>query len=420
MAHSQEMTTAPASNSREPTAHKRVLFVDEDTHTVATLRSAFRRERVSWHTEFVQSGEEALAALERAPFDAIVSGLHIPSMDGPQLLALVRERHPEVVRLCLSEQLDDEVFLRAVPVAHQLLSKSCPPETVVEILERACSVGSLLQDSRVRQLISRLDALPATPRTFQELSAAIARPTTHTDDISDIVSRDQALAVKTLQLVNSALFRRSAAITSIPSAINFVGLEMLKSLALSACVFNALDAAPDTGRLLMDLQARSIRKARCARALLEGEHGADEAFTAALLLDLGQAVLALGAPERFAHLIGVARQRQLPWHELEPQYFGAGHAQVGACLLALWGLPLELIEAVAHHHRPSAVTHAHTTVLAAVHLADAIVEGTSNDSAPLAERLDGEFIARTEVARCLRTWQVDPGVDIRSLRMPGC
>lgn len=415
MADSKDMPAAQSSVSDpERIPLKRVLFVDEDTATVTTLRSAFRRERAPWHTEFVQSGEQALAALERERFDAIVSDLHIAHMDGPELLAQVRERHPEVVRLCLSGNLDEELFLRAVPVAHQFLSKSCPAETVLEILERACSLGSLLQDVAVRQLISRLDGLPATPRTFQELSAAIARPTAHTDDISAIVSNDQALCVKTLQIVNSALFRRAAPITSIPAAINFVGLEMLKSLALSACVFNALDAASDTGRLLADLQSRSIRKARCARVLLDGEHGADEAFTAALLLDIGQAVLALGAPAQFARMVELAHQRAAPWHEVEPECFGTTHPQVGACLLGLWGLPLELIEAVAHHHSPSTVPHVHTRVLTAVHLADAMIEGPA---APvrLTERLDAEFVSRPEVARWLRAWHVDPDADPRAL-----
>ena len=45
------------------------------------------------------------------------------------------------------------------------------------------------------------------------------------------------------------------------------------------------------GKLLQDLQARSIRKAHFARMLLRESRRADEAFTAALLLDIGQAVV---------------------------------------------------------------------------------------------------------------------------------
>lgn len=395
---------------------RRVLFVDDDAATVATLRGAFLRERSPWETVFVRSGEEALAELERDHFDAIVSELRMPRMDGPQLLAQVRERHPEVIRLGLSGELDDEVFMRAVPVTHQFLSKPCNPDTVREVIERACTLGAILHNQAIRQLISKLATLPATPQTFQQLSAAIASPTAHTADISEIVSNDRALCIKTLQIVNSALFRRTAPITSIPAAITYVGLEMLKSLALSACVFSALEASPVIARQLADLQTRSLRKARFAHALLGGQHGADEAFTAALLLDVGQAVLALGVPDKFEHMIALARERGAPWHEVEPECFGVTHAEVGAGLLGLWGLPLELIEAVAHHHRPSAVAHAQTRVLAAVHVADAIVEATADHPVRLLDHLDGEFMARSEVARCLKTWNIDVAADPRTLQ----
>ena len=396
---------------------KRVLFVDEDTTTVASLRSAFLAQRDALEAVFVSSGEQALAQLAAQPFDAIVSSLCMPHMDGAQLLGMVRERHPGVIRLCMGEADDDEAFLRAVPVTHQFLRRPCSPDTVREVIDRACSLALILHDPSIRQLVSRLDSLPATPQTFQQLSVAIARPTSHTHDISQIVSNDRALCVKTLQIVNSALFRRSAPITSIPAAITYVGLEMLKSLALSACVFTAIESSPQIHRLLSDLQDRSLRKARFAHSLLDGEHGADEAFTAALLLDIGQAVLALGSPERFEAMVSEARERALPWHDVEAKYFGAAHPEVGACLLGLWGLPLELIEAVAHHHRPSVIAHPQTRVLAAIHVADAAVDATSAGSTlRLNERLDASFIARSEIARQLSDWHIDVGADTRLVR----
>jgi HD-like signal output (HDOD) protein len=288
---------------------------------------------------------------------------------------------------------------------------------VREVIDRACSLAAILHNPSIRQLVSRLNSLPATPQTFQQLSAAIARPTSHTHDISEIVSNDRALCVKTLQIVNSALFRRSSAITSIPAAITYVGLEMLKSLALSACVFTAIEGAPHIHRLLSDLQDRSLRKARFAHSLLDGEHGADEAFTAALLLDVGQAVLALGSPERFEAMMTEARERGLPWQDVEGNYFGASHPEVGACLLGLWGLPLELIEAVAYHHRPSVIANPQTRMLAAIHVADAAVDATTAGSAlRLTERLDASFVARSEVARQLSEWHIDVGADTRLVR----
>jgi hypothetical protein len=127
--------------------------------------------------------------------------------------------------------------------------------------------------------------------------------------------------------------------------------------------------------------------------------------------------LALGSPAPFEAMMREARECALPWHELEAQYFSATHPEVGACLLGLWGLPLELIEAVAHHHSPSLVLHGASRVLTAIHVADAVVDAAAAGSPlRLQERLDAPFIARPDIARQLADWHIDVGADTRLVR----
>jgi HD-like signal output (HDOD) protein len=390
---------------------RRVLLVDAAPAALAQLQQALQQQRSQWDTVAAVSAAAALASLSQKRFDAIVCDIGAPTMDGAQLLAQVRDRHPNVVRLCLSNTVDGDAFLRAVPVTHQFLSKPCNVENLCDVLDRICSLRDILQHPAIHALIGNLKALPATPQTFQALSDAIAKPNAHTADITQIVSQDTALSVKVLQLANSAFYRRGAPVTSIQAAISYAGLEMIKSLALSACVFSALDASPAAVGRLQDLQGRSLRKAHFARMLLRESRHADEAFTAALLLDIGQAVLALSAPEKFERMIELARSSGRGWHEVEPEVFGAAHPEVGAYLLGLWGLPLDLIEAVAYHHTPSRVQHANTSVLAAVHVADAIVDATADRPAKLLDRLDASFVARTGVSRCLTAWNIHIDAD---------
>jgi HD-like signal output (HDOD) protein len=110
-------------------------------------------------------------------------------------------------------------------------------------------------------------------------------------------------------------------------------------------------------------------------------------------------------------MIELARSTGRAWHDVEPEVFGAAHPEVGAYLLGLWGLPLDLVEAVAHHHTPSRVQHANTSVLAAVHVADAIVDATADRPAKLLDRLDASFVARTGVSRCLTAWNIHIDAD---------
>lgn len=392
----------------------RLLFVDDDPLALEQIRREINHARLHYDVVFVDSGKGAQAALEGGEFDAIICDLRMPGMDGPELLATVRNQYPQVVRVCMSGAVDDADLMRAMPVTHQFLSKPVVGESLREVVDRACSLNSILHHQGIRTLVGRLNTLPATAQTFQDLSDAMTQPNTHTADISRIVSKDTALCVKTLQIVNSSFFRRRQPITSIQAAVTFVGMEMIKSLALSACVFNALDASPAAFTLLRGLQARSIRKAHFARSLLKDSRHADEAFTAALLLDVGQAVLALCAPEMFAEVIRIARESHRPWHEVEKEAFGVAHPEVGAYLLGLWGLPLDLIEVVAYHHTPSHVKHAQTAMLAAVHVADAVIDATADQPEKLLNKLDAAFVARTAVNRCLTEWDIDPDEDVRT------
>jgi HD-like signal output (HDOD) protein len=116
----------------------------------------------------------------------------------------------------------------------------------------------------------------------------------------------------------------------------------------------------------------------------------------------------------FAEVMQIARETNRPWHEVEKEAFGVAHPEVGAYLLGLWGLPLDLIEAVAYHHTPSKVKHAQTAMLAAVHVADAVIDATADQPEKLLNKLDAAFVARTGVNRCLTEWDIDPDGDVRT------
>ena len=77
-----------------------------------------------------------------------------------------------------------------------------------------------------------------------------------------------------------------------------------------------------------------------------------------------------------------------PSHELEAEMLGVTHAEVGAYLLGLWGLPYPIIEAVAYHHNPSAALERTFDIPTAVSVANALVEEmTENRTIGIAEHL---------------------------------
>ncbi len=78
-------------------ARGRILFVDDEPNVLEALRRALRGKRDVWEMDFVCSGEEALRAHERNPFDVVVTDMSMPGMNGFELAqALARLMHRPV------------------------------------------------------------------------------------------------------------------------------------------------------------------------------------------------------------------------------------------------------------------------------------------------------------------------------------
>lgn len=113
-------------------SRKRVLFVDDEQEVLEGLRNLLRRNRHEWDMVFALGGYEALAELSRGTVDVVVTDMRMPGMDGAQLLAQVKTVSPSTARLVLSGHAEKEAILRALPVAHQFLSKPCGGGTLLE------------------------------------------------------------------------------------------------------------------------------------------------------------------------------------------------------------------------------------------------------------------------------------------------
>ena len=93
---------------------------------------------------------------------------------------------------------------------------------------------------------------------------------------------------------------------------------------------------------------------------------------AGLLHDVGRLVLYSQAPEQALEVFEAYRRGGTLLREAEVQVLGYDHAQIGEGLLLAWHYPLNLVEAVACHHRPQSAGAFHTEA-ALVHLADHLV-----------------------------------------------
>ncbi|MBL9038234.1 MAG: HDOD domain-containing protein [Archangium sp.] len=372
----------------------RILFVDDDRGVLDGLQNILRKHRHQWDMVFVLGGEAALDELQRASFDVVVSDMRMPGIDGPAVLRKVKDAHPGAARIVLSGNADPEAVARALPVTHQFMSKPCDAAVLRDLIDRTCRLSQLLRGEAIRRVVGRLDTLPSAPAAYWELTQAVANPDTSIDDLARIVQRDPAMSVKVLQLVNSAYFGLARRMTSIQEAVAYLGVELLKSLALTVHVFERMEQKhlDLEGFSVSVMQERALLTARVAKRVVTDAKCADEAFTAGLVHDIGKMIMAVGLPEQFIESIRVARATGQPLHVVEKELVGASHAEVGAYLLGVWGLPFSIVEAVANHHEPQAIQQGSRAVLTALHVADVLVAAVcAGDDAP--ERgLDAVFL----------------------------
>lgn len=392
----------------------RILFVDDEEHVLDGIRNLFRRQRHVWDMAFETSGEAALETLGQRPFDVVVSDMRMPGMDGATLLTHVKARYPSTVRIVLSGHAERAAMVRALSVAHQFLSKPCEGETLRATLERTCALRDLLNDEPIRRVAGQLDRLPSAPSAYWELAQALAQTDVAWQDVAGIIERDSAMAVKVLQLVNSPYFGLSKPVVSIAQAVRYLGVDLLKGLALGAHLFAALPADVLSGASLDEFQRHAQLCADLARRFVSDPIRIDESFTAAMIHDVGTLILSLALPAEFRAVRLEASRTARPVEELEAQRLGVTHAEVGAYLLGLWGLPFPIVEAVAHHHNPSRVTSGPREVLAAVHVGDAFAEAIeAGRTAPV---IDVDFLRDAGLADRLPQWQAIAAKELEALR----
>lgn len=346
---------------------KRILFVDDEPGLLDGLRIRLRGLRSRWDMVFVESAPLAIAEMESKPVDVLVTDMRMPGMDGAQLLSVVQQRWPQTIRIVLSGYTEDEQTARLLTLAHQYLSTPCDAQQIEAVIDRCLRLHEVLADTGLRALVGRIKRLPALPRIYAKLRTAMADQNTSVHDIAAIVYEDPCIAAKVLQVVNSAFFRLPRRVARLDQAVGHLGFNAIRTLAMSVEVFSSWRAdAPPPGLEPETLQDGAHRVAAAARSLCSDAAMADDAMLAGLFHNIGYGILLQECPGDLRRAYDVAHSEGIALHEAERRIIGTSHAEVGAYLLGLWGLPHAVVEAIAFQHHPYRSRHTSFDVLAAL------------------------------------------------------
>ena len=355
---------------------KRILFVDDEINILTALRRSLRSQRNEWDMVFAEGGAAALEQLASAPFDVVVSDAQMAGMNGCELLGEVLRLYPDTVRIILSGQCSRNSALKCVGVAHQFLSKPCEPGTLKSAVQTVCAMRDSFDDKPTRTALSCVQWLPSQATVYSELAHQVESPEASIECVAETIARDVAMCARVVQLVSSGFFGSPQRVTTAARAANLLGLETIQALLASSAVFRPRreECQEEDLRMLTD---HSLAVAAAAEQIAETMTGdrtlIGDAHLAGMLHEVGTLALAArcdrSSSETHAAAIGqeIARWRnpEACARETWPN--------PGGYLVALWGLPDPVAQAIGYHHSPTRCPEQTFGPLTAVHVADTLL-----------------------------------------------
>ena len=412
------------SSADEIDAKPHIIFVDDDENILRGLRRMLKSMSAEWGMAYASSGQEALALMSRQPFDVIVSDMRMPQMDGVELLLKVKTLFPETVRIILSGYSEKESILRTVGPAHQYLAKPCSSDELIQTINRTINLRRFIELRKVRAIVAGLSSLPTPPDTYFRLIKEIESPTASSVSVTEAISNDIALTAEIMKISNSAYFSTPRKIDSLRHAISFLGIDTIKSIALSSGFFKMFSGSAATAALLERLNKRSIGIGLLSRQLAESDGCSsvflDHTCSAGTLSHIGTLVLLARHFNQFETAINLVDSSQATLLDAESQVFGVAHPELGAYLLGLWGFVDPIVEAVAYHHSPWNVGVVEVTPLTYVYITQILTKTVTASPAHDTDNLfglDHEYIHRLGIEARIPGW-IEIVRTVKSVEVP--
>jgi len=228
--------------------------------------------------------------------------------------------------------------------------------------------------SHREEILARVRSMPDLPGGAPRAVWLLQDPESDPRRLSSELERDVALSANLLRAANSAAFGGSRRISTVRDAVARLGHARVLQWVVASAI-GPTTARPvlgydlPAGKLWEHSLATAVGAEELSRELGLGSPG--EFFTAGLLHDVGKIVLGNFVEVDAAALVELSAREDIPFVEAERLRLGIDHAEVGAELLAHWGLPEALVTACRWHHDPEGAPTP-SPIADVVHAADAL------------------------------------------------
>jgi putative nucleotidyltransferase with HDIG domain len=224
--------------------------------------------------------------------------------------------------------------------------------------------------SKFRAALRKCNNLPTLPGIVNKLTRMADDPDSTTEQMGRVISKDHILAAKLLKLVNSAFYGFPQRISSLSSAIILLGFNVVKSLIISASIFEVMESQD------VELWEHSLGCAVVCSVIAKrlGVAEPEEVSTAGLIHDIGKVAIKMELPKEFDKIFAAVEKHNISTRQAELKVLGVDHAEVGFWLTKSWNLPNKLVEPIMCHHDPRKAKDQQLSS-AIIHLSNIIIRG---------------------------------------------
>lgn len=259
----------------------------------------------------------------------------------------------------------------------------------------ASALPRVLEEQFEARLAAGEVELPFLPETSAAILSACGDERCEPRAVAELVQRDQSLAAHVLRIANSAAYAPKEPIVSLQQAVSRLGFSAVSEIALAVSLKGRVFRAPGYQAIVRELWRHSAMAGSYAKEIARlRRFNVEGAFTCGLMHDVGKPVVMLS----FLELLAERGEPRPPYHVLEGA-MEVFHARVGAELVARWGLPAWVREAILHHD-DHAGAEAHREDVMSTRLADELAKWAGrNELAPDDFDLDLPVIADLDLYR---------------------
>lgn len=207
-----------------------------------------------------------------------------------------------------------------------------------------------VKEENFKDIILKFPEIAVFPQVAIQVINTVTDEESSAKDLFKIISVDQALTTRILKIANSAFYGHFREINSLSRAITILGFKAVKNLVVAVSTKYLFKETGLTERILWD---HSVGVA-IACQILANNFGdmsdIEESLISGLLHDIGKVAMNNYDVIKFNKIMEKVYYGERLFTEVEKEFYGFSHAELGGSMIRMWNLPEGLEEVVANHH----------------------------------------------------------------------